>query len=296
MAWGQKERDRWLSEQVVKRSYLREVASKIHALEDRFQIVPYGALSINPQLYPLYLLKTKDFNSHKKTILITGGVHGYETSGVHGALDFLDRSADQYSESFNFACAPCVSPWAYETINRWNPNAIDPNRSFRDDSPAEECKLLLDILKSEGILPFAHFDLHETTDTDNTVFRPALEQRDGVAKKFSEIPDGFYVVGDSENSQPTFQKAIVDAVRKVTHIAKADDNGRLIGDLIEQEGVINYPVKRIFLCAGLSGAKYATTTEVYPDSSKVTAAICVDAQIAAIEGGLDYLIKNALLS
>lgn len=29
--------------------------------------------------------------------------------------------------------APCVSPRGYQTINRWNPPAIDPNRSFRDD-------------------------------------------------------------------------------------------------------------------------------------------------------------------
>ncbi len=25
---------------------------------------------------------------------------------------------------------PCVSPWAYEVVHRWNPRAIDPNRSI----------------------------------------------------------------------------------------------------------------------------------------------------------------------
>src|SRR5690606_19099157 len=103
---------------------------------------------------------------------------GYETSGVHGALAFLEREASQFADAFNFICAPCISPWAYETINRWNSKAIDPNRSFYENSPAEECALFLNAMNDFKGKIFAHFDLHETTDTDNTVFRPALEKRD----------------------------------------------------------------------------------------------------------------------
>jgi len=57
-------------------------------------------------------------------------VHGYETSGVQGALLFLQSAAAAYSESFNLLVVPCVSPWGYETIQRWNAQAVDPNRSF----------------------------------------------------------------------------------------------------------------------------------------------------------------------
>jgi hypothetical protein len=32
----------------------------------------------------------------------------------------------------NLLVAPCVSPWAYERIQRWNAHAVDPNRSFRE--------------------------------------------------------------------------------------------------------------------------------------------------------------------
>jgi hypothetical protein len=53
--------------------------------------------------------------------------------------------------------------------------------------------------------------------------------------------------------------------------------------------VINYPVKKLSLCAGFSNAEFTTTTEVYPDSPKVTPENCVDAQVAAIIGGLDFL-------
>jgi hypothetical protein len=139
---------------------------------------------------------------------------------------------------------------------------------------------------------YAHFDLHETTDTDNTIFRPALEQRDGIIQEPSDIPDGFYLVGDSENPQPEFQKSIIESVRKVTHIAPADDKGNIIGAKLEQDGVIHYELKKLFLCAGFSKAKYTTTTEVYPDSLNVTLDDCINAQVAAINGGLEYLKKK----
>jgi hypothetical protein len=286
--WGQTEKTSWLREQTIKRSYLEEVGSKIEELKASFDIVQYGNLSYDPNIYPLFLVRSRKFDSSNKTVLITGGVHGYETSGVHGALAFMSREAKKYSDSFNFICAPCISPWAYETINRWNHKAIDPNRSFYPDSPAEECKLFLNAVS--GIEIFAHFDLHETTDTDNTIFRPALEKRDGKPQEFSEIPDGFYVVGDTHNPQKEFQKAIIESVRKVTHIAPADENGNIIGVPLEDEGVINYDMKKLFLCGGFSGAQFSTTTEVYPDSPKVTDANCVDAQVASIRGGLDYIV------
>lgn len=288
--WGAIEKENWFQEQTIKRSYLNEVVSKIKQLSSSCAVFQYGALSLNPDLYPVYLVKTKNFDAAKKTILITGGVHGYETSGVHGALEFMEKAVAKYSDQFNFVCAPCISPWAYETINRWNNKALDPNRNFYPNSPAEECKLFLDAMADLKLNVFAHFDLHETTDTDNTVFRPALEKRDAKPQEFSEIPDGFYVVGDAKKPRKEFQKAVIDSVRKVTHIAPPDARGMIIGVAIEDDGVINYDLKKLFLCAGFSDAEFTTTTEVYPDSPKVTDDICNRAQVAAICGGLDYLL------
>lgn len=292
MKWGQTEIANWLGQQMIKRSYLKDVVTKIQALSESFGVIEYGRLSHASEKYPLYILKSKNFDPKKKTVLITGGVHGYETSGVHGALEFLKRAASGYEGLFNFICAPCVSPWAYETINRWNTKALDPNRNFRADSPVEESRLLMKALTDLNVKPFVHIDLHETTDTDNTVFRLALQERDGTTFDLSDIPDGFYAVGASENPQPEFQKAVIDEVRKVTHIAPPDANGQLIGEPLEQEGVINYAVKSLFLCAGLTEAEYVTTTEVYPDSPKVTDEICIEAQVAAIRGGLDYVARR----
>lgn len=292
MPWGSIEKENWFRKQKIVRSYADDVVSQIQKLQNQFDVSTYGSLSLDPSRYPLYLLKSKQFLPQRKTILITGGVHGYETSGVQGALAFLKTSASQFSQDFQFVCAPCISPWAYETINRWNPQAIDPNRSFVKNSPAEECRFFLDAINSLQLSFLAHFDLHETTDTDNTVFRPTLEQRDGIPQELWDIPDGFYLVGDTENPQKEFQKSMIESVKKVTHIAPHDKQNKIIGVDIEQEGVINYPAKKLGLCAGFSNAPYTTTTEVYPDSPKVTPALCIEAQIAAIEGGLGFLRKR----
>src|SRR3546814_3912545 len=65
-----------------------------------------------------------------------------------------------------------------------------------------------------------------------------------------------------------FRSAVIDAVAKVTHIAPADADGRIIGSPVVAPGVIEYDVGRLGLCAGITGARYTTTTEVYPDSPR----------------------------
>lgn len=287
--WGELEKKQWLEEQSIKRSYKEEVLSKIEPMKETYDVQQYGALSYDQDKYPLYIIKTKGFNPEKKTVLITGGVHGYETSGVQGALSFLQREGLNYMQDFNIVCVPCISPWGYETINRWNPLAVDPNRSFHKNSPSEECEKFLSAIEDLEVDIFAHFDLHETTDTDNTVFRPALEKRDAIAQEVWDIPDGFYLVGNTDSPQPEFQKAIIESVREVTHIAPSDKDGKIIGVELEQEGVINYDIKSLNLCAGFSNAEFTTTTEVYPDSPKATDEICIDAQVAAVKGGLQFL-------
>lgn len=297
--WGDDDKHQWFNEQTIKRSYKDEVINQITLLTSYFNVQQYGALTLDQQKYPLFALKSKNWQKDKKTILVTGGVHGYETSGVQGALKFLSNEANingsHYSEIFNIVVVPCVSPWGYETINRWNNKAIDPNRSFYINSPAQESSALMSFIGALDADIIAHIDLHETTDTDNTVFRPALSARDGIEQKNWNIPDGFYLVGNSVNPQAKFQQAIIQSVKAVTHIAPADKHNKLIGVPLEQFGVINYAGRELGLCMGITDASYVTTTEVYPDSANVDDETCIEAQVAAITGALDFIINEMAL-
>jgi hypothetical protein len=106
------------------------------------------------------------------------------------------------------------------------------------------------------------------------------------------IPDGFYTVGDTENPQAAFQAAIIAGVEQVTHIAPPDANAEIIGSKVTQHGVINYPFKALGLCAGVTDARFTSTTEVYPDSPKATAEICNTAQVAAVRAALEHALAT----
>jgi len=287
--WTNKEKALWLAQQKIKRSFQDEVLTKLERLSSAFDMSQYGSLSIDESRYPLYVMKSQNWQTNQKTVLVTGGVHGYETSGVQGAIRFLETSAEQFSEHFNIIVVPCVSPWGYETINRWNNKAIDPNRSFYPDSPAEESAALMTFINELDVEIAMHIDLHETTDTDNSEFRPALAARDAQEHNNWNIPDGFYLVGDSTKPAAEFQRAINQAVAKITHIAPADENGKLIGVEIEQFGVINYAARELGLCMGLTDAEFVTTTEVYPDSPLVDDENCIRAQVAAISAAIGFI-------
>ncbi|MBL1271143.1 MAG: M14 family metallocarboxypeptidase [Oceanospirillales bacterium] len=290
--WGDVERAEWLSRQARQRSYESEVLSVIERLRPRFDVEEYGRLDYGPDTYPLMAIRSRDWRDDLPVVLITGGVHGYETSGVHGALQFVDQRAEDYAGRANLLIAPCVSPWAYERIHRWNPNAVDPNRSFRDDSAAEESAALMRLVAPVRERALMHMDLHETTDTDESEFRPALAARDGKSFESCEIPDGFYLVDDSENPHSEFQLAVIEAVEMVTHIAPADENGEILGSPMAARGVIQYPLKQLGLCASVTSAPYKTTTEVYPDSPRATPEQCNAAQVAAVCAGIDYALAH----
>ncbi len=290
--WGAEERAQWLARQHVQRSHAVEVLARIDALRDRFEVAQYGQLDYPSGQYPLLAIRSRDWDDALPVALVTGGVHGYETSGVQGALKFVDRHAADYAGRCNLLVAPCVSPWGYERIQRWNALALDPNRNFTAGSPAPESAALMALVQPLAGRFLLHIDLHETTDSDESEFRPALAARDGKPFEPGEIPDGFYLVDDSENPQPAFQQAVIAAVSEVTHIAPPDAQGQIIGSPVVAHGVIEYPLKALGLCAGITGARYTTTTEVYPDSPRATPEQCDDAQVAAVRAALEYALAQ----
>ena len=293
IAWGATEKAQWRARQRKQRDYGDEVASRIQALRDRYDVVDYGALDYGADgVFALLALRSRGWDEDLPTMLVTGGVHGYETSGVHGALLFADQHAATFAGRANLLLAPCVSPWAYERIHRWNPDALDPNRSFHPESPAGESAALWALVQPLRGRVLMHIDLHETTDSDESEFRPALAARDGKPHVPGTIPDGFYLVDDADNLQPAFQRAIIQAVARVTHIAPADADGTIIGSEVLAPGVIAYPIVKLGLCAGVSGARYTSTTEVYPDSPSATPDQCNRAQAAAVKAAIEYALVN----
>jgi len=227
-AWGAAELEQWRARQVRQRSYANDVLAAIEHLRDSFDVSSYGEVVYGDESFPLMDIRSRHWQAGLPGVLVTGGVHGYETSGVHGALRVLQELAPSFAGRVNLLVAPCVSPWAYERIQRWNFDAIDPNRSFREASPAQESAALMRL----------------------------------VAPLRGQF---------------------------VAHIAPADAHGGIIGSPLVTHGVIHYAMKELGLCAGISGARYTSTTEVYPGGARAAPEQCIAAQAAAVGAVLRFV-------
>jgi len=290
--WGEAEVRAWRAGLVKQRSHADDVLAAIAPLKPHFDVSEYGQVVYDGERFPLLAVRSRGWREDLPVLVLTGGVHGYETSGVQGALQYLREHGREVDGRANLLVVPCVSPWAYERVQRWNFDALDPNRNFRPGSPVGESAALVALLAPLRGRVRMHIDLHETTDSDESEFRPALAARDGVAFEPGTIPDGFYLVDDADQPQPAFQRAVIEAVARVTHIAAPDAAGQIIGCPLQQPGVISFSVRSRSLCAAITGARFSTTTEVYPDSPRTTPEQCTAAQVAAVRAAIAYALAQ----
>lgn len=92
--WAAAEKREWLACQRVKRSYADEVVAPLLRLPAQAEWFQYGALDYATSglgTYPLFAVRTRAWHPDHPVVLVTGGVHGYETSGVHGALQWIEH-------------------------------------------------------------------------------------------------------------------------------------------------------------------------------------------------------------
>ena len=130
-----------------------------------------GGLGWRPEawLEGLQLLAAAEAEAQQGGVAACGRVH----ARLCLAARSLETACAPYLGRANVCVVPCVSPWGYEHVERWNPQCKDPNRSFKKDAQTEESAALMAFLATLEGTWAAHCDLHETTDTDETEFMPA---------------------------------------------------------------------------------------------------------------------------
>lgn len=284
--WDDAQKTAWAARQKPVRSYEDIVLTRLRALPAHtFSVTQYGALSHDPGRYPLMSVTVGDLHNNKPNIVVTGGVHGYEQSGVLGALEIIDR-APKLTMDFNFLVVPCVSPWAMEMNHRWTKAALDTNRHFRRDGvQAEECVAYMDHIDSLDAVFEADGDLHETNERDIALEKERCE-RDGEEYADEAIPPGFYLVMHPRNEGSDAGPRIIQHVARVTEISRQAD----IFGCENKGGVIYPPIKGTRMEFGLNHAPFAVTTEVNPDEISQDEAI--RAQIACVEGLMDCVLSR----
>ena len=285
-AWGPRDIARWWSEQIAVRSYEDDVLARLSNLPSSISVESYG-----PPESEYRRIRVGSWDTRKPKILITGGVHGYEVGGVHGAITFAEKFAPKLVKDFDFAIYPCINPLAFRFDIRWNAQAQDTNRHFcRDPSLTESHRSApeniafmnsVDELGDNFILAI---DLHETTDRDLELRQLKIFRDGGTGPANKIIPQGFYLVMNLGDENSSIGTRVIESVRNATKIA---DEPIILG-VENRNGIVHLDGNKYpGLCMNYTGAKYKLTTEVYPDI--ITREEALDAQTSAIWGALEYL-------
>lgn len=278
-----------------KRRDYAQVVQRIQSLPANTHIIQcYGHAVSGAESHALYSIRCGR-DEGNPDILLIGGTHGYEPSGVEAILRFMRDEAPALAGRYNIDAYPCINPWAYEYDQRWNWHAWDTNRQFvRDGRLAQndECRYFMDAVEGSGRSYQWALDLHETSDRD-------IDLRQKRAKRFGEpldphyriIPQGYHVIvsrgaaASVTGLNHAFAYAIVARVRAVSPIAQ----DATIMKQPNLDGVVIAEAKQGLLRAYLGAhAALVGVTEAYPDHPSMTPEKTVQAQLAAIRGAFDF--------
>lgn len=307
VGWNKKQVEDWHNAVIAGgkvRSYHDDVVARLEALPSRTHTVrQYGTVSSGgAQTYPVFKVTVGECKDNPD-VLLMGGVHGYEPSGIQASLRFLEEEAVDRSKDFNIIDYVCVSPWAYEYNQRWNWQAEDPNRLFTRNRPdvkagihrtldIDECRNVMDDVEKADKRYLLAIDKHETSDMD-IALRLDRIARYGMPHDpdYKIIPQGYYLTLSEPNEMErwhtmSFGSAIIDEVAKVSPIVTEE----FVMKKKNHGGIIFPPaadgLSRTFLAAH---SRYVAITEVYPDHPRMNPEKAVQAQLASIRGGLDFV-------
>lgn len=237
--------EEWGLKQPHVRSYQDRVVSRLQNLPADCQTETYGSITYGPYNYPLYRVRIGDWQDKTRpTVLITGGVHGYEEAGIEAALAFIEITVADYKHHYNFLVYPCISPSAYEIDSRWNLNDQDPNRNFGIASTEQENALFWESLKNIDRRFLLTIDLHESFEKDKDIMeRQARKTARITGQPYKKpqwtadsIPTEFFMYEDCADPADRLGPSIISAVEKIAPVCKWPTIG---GDC--NDGGVMYP-------------------------------------------------------
>ncbi len=301
--WNEAQKRVWYEGVIAKgkvRDYQADIVSRLQKLPaNTHTIEQYGEVRTPGETYPVYRVTVGDLHNGKPNILLTAGVHPYEPSAIEANFRFLEYDAVRYSDRFNFVAYPDISPWGYEYNQRWNWQAEDVNRNFSRDLDIvqiDECEQFMTSIENTGAVFALALDKHETNDMDLRLRKDRASRfGEALAPDADHIPQGFYLTltkCDKEwknELQREFGEAILHEVRKVSPIAP----DAIILKVKNENGLLLAPSKTNLMRGFIAPyARNVAVTEVYPDHPDMGHEKAVQTQLAAIYGGLDYVLSR----
>lgn len=278
----------WYGQQPQVRDYVRDVVERARAvtLPPSLVLSSYGAAHGDD----LICVAPRAIDSSKPSLSITGGVHGYEPSGIDASLQLIETGAQNYRDRANIFIFPCVTPAAYRIHHRWTHGANDTNREFFAGTNVIEAALLMQRIESLGVSFTSAIDCHETPIEDR-LFRRLRADRYGTPLTGDPdlLPDGFHMmVPDTALLRHSVQecaRTLMDAVARITPIATDE----LIVGNKNDRGVIPSSASGTLTRWMSARSDFAATTEVVTEN--ISARNATRIQLTAIQAAADYMLK-----
>lgn len=273
------------------RDFYNHQASIISQFNGAAKRMVCGYVTYHDVSYPIVMSLIGPYDPSKPSVLIQGGTHGYEPSGVFANLQF-SKEAAQYIERYNIFAIACTNPWAFVKDQRWGAHGVDGNRGWHVGSQNQEAEALILFMQRE--YPEAmqrgfhiHISNHEWPVERDNEFDALKAQRNGQeftpSDLTSETRSEFFLIEDGQRNNRTVAKAVINSVENVMPILKPDGKGCIYDTPIQQKGVIHTNLQNIDVL--FTNASIALTTEIKVGTEDTD--VLVNAQVAAIHAALD---------
>lgn len=288
--WSAEKCDAWYGQQPQVRDYQADIYERARSasLPPSLILSSYGYAHDDC----LICVEPRQINGAKPSLIITGGVHGYEPGGIEACLRLIETGVPEIRNQANIFIYPCVTPAAYRINHRWTVGADDTNRGFIENSPVVEAALLMERIKKLNVSFVMALDCHETPPADRQ-FRRQRAERYGTPLIGDPdlLPNGFHLmVPDSALLRRSVQecaRAIIKDVRKITPVATDE---KIVGN-VNDGGIVPSTASGTLTRWMNDRARFAATTEVVTE--KMTLQQASDVQLAAIRSAAGYALRVA---
>lgn len=286
--WSEDQCAAWYDQQPQVRDYNADIYERARAAV----LPPSLILSSYGHVHGDFLLcvEPRQINSAKPSLIITGGVHGYEPSGIEACLQLIEAGAPNIRERANVFIYPCVTPAAYRINHRWTIGADDTNRGFIEGSPVAEAALLMARVKSLNVSFAMATDCHETPPADRQIRRQRAERYGTELLGDPDLlPNGFHLmVPDTALLRKNVQecaRAIISAVGAITPIATDE---KIVGN-INDGGIVPSTATGTLTRWMNDRSRFAATTEVATEGMTLQQAATI--QLTAIRAATGYALN-----
>lgn len=276
----------WYAAQPQVRDYRQDIVERVRAvtLPPSLKLSIYGTVEGDD----LLCVTPREIDSSKPSLIITGGVHGYEPEGIEACIQLAEGHVPGLSEKINMFVYPCITPAAYRIYHRWTRGANDVNREFTEATAVAEAKLLMGSVQTGEKTFQGALDCH-TTPKEDRLFRRLRAERYGTPLTGDPdlLPNGFHLMVPDVALQDTRKRQLaeklINAVGKHTSIATDE---KIVGN-INRGGIVPSTAQGTLTRWMNDRADFAATTEVVTEGMTFDEGVAV--QMAAIKA-LAYAI------